>query len=381
MSEWTQCPGCNLRFRTRASGACPRCGRTEAQPPAELFDPEAFARRQAEKERQVEEDGPAVAGAVRVAGAILAVHGLLQLSVASLESSAEGAMAVLDPWLAGFDLVVGGILLSGQAQVRDWATTRAALGGIGLGLFYAVAGQRSSALLALGFGAGILLLLVGRASMARAAAGSVAACAAALVAALGTGPFLGFRNPMGAVSAGLNGEVQWVTARELRGERVGFRVSLPGEGWRLAKPETKEESEPEPDGGAATEGPSRMVHELSPTVRRADVNLDVQLMGIRFPPDVTLDPEKAMETMVDGARESLPELMLSDEQALDVPNGALHVLEGTAWVDGQRTAVALGLAVQGRCVIMLSGTTPPRMYPKVRQEILDVYGGLQTDGC
>jgi hypothetical protein len=116
-------------------------------------------------------------------------------------------------------------------------------------------------------------------------------------------------------------------------------------------------------------------------VRRADVNLDVQLMGIRFPPDVTLDPEKAMETMVDGARESLPELMLSDEQALDVPNGALHVLEGTAWVDGQRTAVALGLAVQGRCVIMLSGTTPPRMYPKVRQEILDVYGGLQTDGC
>jgi hypothetical protein len=61
--------------------------------------------------------------------------------------------------------------------------------------------------------------------------------------------------------------------------------------------------------------------------------------------------------------------------------GATRVLEGRARIDGQRTAVAVGLRIDGACVFMLVGTAPVRMYAKVRDDLLAVYTSLRARGC
>jgi hypothetical protein len=57
------------------------------------------------------------------------------------------------------------------------------------------------------------------------------------------------------------------------------------------------------------------------------------------------------------------------------------VLEGRARLDDRRAAVAVGLRVTGRCVFMLIGTAPVRIYDRVRDDLLEAYGSLETTGC
>jgi hypothetical protein len=383
LSEWSQCPGCSLKFRTRASGTCPRCGAayaSEARPAApagDIFDEEVFARQQAQRAAATTRSAEGeVDVAVRVAGALLALNGMLQLSVGALESSAEGAF--LDPWLASFDLVVGGILASGQLQVKSWATVRAALGGVGLIVAHLVVGQAPAGALGILFGIGLLLLLTGKPDVVRRAAGATVAGAAMIVGTAAGGPFLGVRSPTGALAARLNREVQWAPVGALEGEKVGYRLPLPDKRWHLVN-----EAPEEPEADEAPEDPKavKVVQELSRSVRRPDANLDVQVVGLKFPPQVTLDAERAMSGMEDEMRDNMPELMVLEDKYLSSPHGDLKVLEGTAWIDGRRTSVALGFGVRGQCVVVLSGAAPPRIYPKVREDLMSVFSSLETTEC
>jgi hypothetical protein len=398
MGDWVVCPHCRLRHSLRADMTCPRCKKPvehpatpvpagpgaprlqhERQPPRpasmpDVFDETAFAR-VSQQRAEIEEPTGGLPLGVRLAGAILLVNGMLQLALGTIESAVAGAAVLAGPWLASFDIVVGAVLLSDQDQVWRWARVRVLAGGGALILLHLVLGRGFDAGLQILFCGGLLLLLPRDAAPWRLPVGAGAATIALVLALTSVAPFMGWKSPVSQVRERLNGEIGEMR-ETLSGSRVGYEVDLtPGEWHALREPDRQEREtdEPQAEGG--------LTYEVSQAVRRPVDMLDVRLFALQAPPDASFDTDEVMGNLVDEARDGLPEFLVTEDDWHRGTGGATRVLEGQARIDGQRTAVAVGLKIDGACVFMLVGTAPVRMYARVRDDLLTVYTSLRARGC
>jgi hypothetical protein len=401
MADWIVCPHCRLRHSSRPDGVCPRCkrlvGPLEADRPEEtvqvraepsrptpppsaqptmpdVFDEAAFVRARQQSTADLEPSGNLPLG-VRIAGAILLINGVVQLVLGTVESAVADAAVLAGPWLASFDIVVGAVLLSNQAQVWRWARVRVLFGGACLLLLHLALGQAFDASVQVLFCAGLFLLLPREAATWRVPVGAGAAIVALTLALSALAPFVGWSSPVSRLRGRMNGEIGEVRDT-LSGSTVGYRINLtPGE-WhalRVADAQDEEPAEAKEEGG--------LVYEASQAVRRPEDMLDVHVFALRAPPGSYFDADKVMTGLVDEARDSLPEFLVTEDDWHRGTGGATRILEGQARVDGRRTAVAVGLKVEGACVFMLVGTAPVRMYDGVRDDLLEVYTSLHSIGC
>jgi hypothetical protein len=339
-----------------------------------VFDEAAFT--QTRQHKVLEETlASTLPPGVRIGGAIMLLNGILQLSLRMLESSTAGVTALVGPWTAGFDVVVGGVLLSGQSQVWRWALVRLALGGTLLPFLHLVLGHGFDALLQVLFSAGLLLMMTRQAQAPRRVAGVALASIAVVLAFCAIGPMFGLYNPFGSFMGRLNGEIDSGVVPQLAGERVGYTLDLPSERWHVLKGMDGD------DAPASTERPNGVIEELSPAVRRPDALADIRLFALQVPPEAIFNSEEVVTHMVEQARDGLPELLVTEDEWQTGAAGAMRVLEGRARIDGQRMGVALGFKVEGHCVFMLIGTAPPRMYQQVRDDLLMVFTSLTPHGC
>ncbi|MCU0242519.1 MAG: hypothetical protein MUF51_08865 [Vicinamibacteria bacterium] len=340
----------------------------------DVFDEQVFARLQQQKEKGQGEQARLPQGA-RLGGAIMVVNGIAQLSLRTIESSIAGFSAFVGPWTAAFDIVVGGVLLSGQGQVRRWAVIRLVLGGLCLPLFHLLRGQVYSALLQFLFSAGLLLMMVTRAGWLRITLGSAGACISTLLALTSMGPMLGFFNPLGHLTGWLNHEIAATPISALHGVRVPYAIDLSTGRWYVVNGSGEE------DTGNAEDVSKNVVREFSPNVRRPDALLDVRLFAYQAPMAGRLDHDTLIPKLVESARDELPELLVMEDAWQSTAHGPMRVIEGQARIEEQRTGVALGFKGEGRCVFMIVGTAPPRMYARIRDDLLKVFASLSANGC
>jgi hypothetical protein len=383
VAEWVSCPHCRLKHARRESGVCPRCRRsiiddsapTSAAASAalpEVFDEAAFVRVRAAREMAESNAASSLSAAARTAGAIMLGNGVLQLCLVTQEPSSAAVLALLNPWAAGFDTVVGGVLLSGQAQVRRWAVVRLALGLCLLSMLHMVLGHWFAVLLQAAFSLGLLwLFLRGANGSWLNLVGVAGASGATLLSVLGVAPLFGVANPVGALSARLNGEIGREPVDAISGVRIGFSLVLPARRWY---PAVAEERSGRRDDGEVQK-------EVSPLVRRPDLSADLQVYAVQVPAHARLDQDDVIDTLVEHERDEMAGFLVAEDTWLEAERGRVRVLEGQARMDGRALGVALGFAVRGRCVFMLAGTAPQRVFHRVRDELLQAFTSLDAPGC
>jgi hypothetical protein len=391
VADWVVCPGCRLKHARRPNGACPRChapideAERGPQPSAavpalpQVFDEAAFADVAARRQAAAAPDDERLLLAERIAGGILLGNGVLQLSLRALEPAADAVFALVTPWAAAFDLVVGAVLLSGQAQVRRWTIVRLLLGLALFSCVFLVRGHWFDLMMQAAFAGGLLLLMVRRAT-ARGLQilGAGGASAATLVAALTVAPFLGVVNPFGLLSDALNGETSWAPTYEISGRRIGFKLALSDQRWHLVNQRDVRSTEAQPEQAEDERG---VRQESSAIVRRPDSVAELQVVAIQAPSTVALNEGEIIDELVEHQRDQLLMLLVVDDSWIDTAQGSMRVLEGNADVEGRRVGVALGFAVHGQCVFMLAGTAPQRMFPRVRDELVRSFAALEAPGC
>jgi hypothetical protein len=338
----------------------------------DVYDEAAFSavKKQREEERSEESHLPS---GVRVGGAIMLIDGIAQLSLQTIESLTASVGAFIGPWTAGFDIVVGGVLLSGQSQVWRWAIVRLVLGGMIFPILHLFRGRGYDASLQILFSVGLLLMMTAKAGLARRFAGAIGAGASIVLALCAAGPMLGWFNPFGYTTGRLNGEIAAEATSELVGARVGYRLDLSSGRWHVLTDGDENGQTEEPAQGA--------IQELSPAVRRPDALLDVRLFAIQSLQEQALNHDEIIVRLVEEARDGLPELLVIEDAWQSGAGGSTRVLEGNARIEGHRVGVALGFKGDGRCIFMLIGTAPPRMYPRVREDLLTVFTSLTSRGC
>jgi len=394
MADWVICPHCRLRHTRRPDAVCPRCkGAIEDRPataiaarassataavapPAmpDVFDERAFSRVR-EHEAGGARHAESLSFSARLAGAILLGNGIVQLVLRTVEPATDAATALAAPWTASFDVVVGAVLVTNQSQVLRWTRVRLILGGAVLALLQLAQIRLFDAVLQVPFCLSLLWLLGDSEKPWRLPACVGAATAAIMLALCSAAPFMGWPNPLGRMMGRLNGEIGGARA-ELVGAGVPFRMNLaPGRwhGVRLSREEREEVGSTRDENGAR--------FEMTTAVRRPESMLDLRLFAIQAPPDASVDGQEVMETLVDNARDGLPELLVVEDEWHEGAGGVMRVLEGRARLEGQRAAVAVGLRVTGGCVFMLIGTAPVRIYDKVRDDLLEAYASLESSGC
>ncbi len=435
MAEWVVCPHCQLRHTRRADDRCPRCKESADGPspaeaaPAEaaaaeseavegarrapeaparpvpdrpapdrpavfavparpapqrgtalpdVFDEAAFER--VRQERQAaESDVPAVPLIARIGGAILTANGIVHLSLWTLEAASRSTLSVVGSWTAAFDLVVGAVLLSGQGQVYRWTLVRLLLGGLLVAGLHLLAGQLFALVLTTLFCGSMLVAMRSEHRPLLGAAATALALAAVGAGLLEQAPFLGSRNPMGHVSAAMNGRIEWEASAKLAGRLIPFELPLPAATWYRAKP-TEEEREQirkltKPGSG------NRPASELSASALRPDILAELQVLAFQAPPRASFDGEELVSLLVDEQRVRMAGLVILDDSWLDTPQGRVRVLEGITRMGGRRMGVALGVTVQGSCVLLVVGSVPQRNLPALRAEMAQLYPALHATGC
>jgi hypothetical protein len=400
MAEWVVCPHCQLRHTQRNDDRCPRCKQAVAGPPdgpapvqpvphrmpraaparaamPDVFDEAAFER--VRQEREAADAPPDLPPMVRVAGAILAANGIVHLSLWTLEAASRSTLSVVGSWTAGFDLVVGAVLLSGQSQVYRWTLVRLLLGGLAMAGLHLIGGQLFAFLLTALFCSSMLIAMRSLRQPLLGLAGAALSLLLVGAGLLEQAPFLGNRNPIGHLTAALNGRIEWQPSARIAGRSIPFELALPAGRWYLVKPTAEEREQIEqltkPGGGR------KPASELSPSARRPETLAEVQVLAFQAPPTVSLDAEEVITSLVEEQRVRMAGLLILDDSWLDTPQGRMRILEGITRIDGRRMGVALGVTVQGQCVLLLAGTIPQRGLPALRADMAKLYPSLRATNC
>jgi hypothetical protein len=403
VAEWIVCPGCALRHRPRADGVCPRCKRStagqaeeEAATPGfrpgmrtspttvaglpDVFDEKAFQpRRQHVPETRDARPEVEMSTPRRVVGAIMVANGIAHFVVWTLESASRGVGAIAGSWTAGFDLVAGAVLLSGQGQVYGWTITRLLLGGFVFGALHLFEGRMFALLLSAAFCGGLLTAMWTAARPLVANAALALAGLAVAVGLLQQLPYMGRRNPLGHRMAALDGRVEWKPSERLEGQGIAYEVPLPP-GWYLGRMNKDEQRQVEELTRAGDD--RTPASELSAPARRPDTEAELRVFALQAPPGASFnDPEAVIDAMVEEQRARMGDLLILEDSWVAGADGDVRVLEGVARVERQRVGIALGFAVRGRCVLMAFGLTPRRSIAALQRDMKGVYTGLRATGC
>ena len=358
MPEWTACPQCQLKHSLRADGLCPRCSTPVAEPGAggETAHDRRPVLESTLSSASRARDRDDVGLGARIAGAVLVANGLALMIEAGLGvTMGQGAEASAgfrpSPIAMLFDLVLGGMLLTGNAKALLWTKIRVVLGGLLLPALFFARGESLSGSLQLAFSVGLALLLFGEAGRIRIAVGLLAT---GLMLALETVGLVGMATgttPLAGLqyAAGLEGG----PVEGVDGVACPYRLTAPGGHWYLRKAEVAHEDNPLSDRWLVW--PERDAH--------------VFVIAEQVEPDLVVDLDRFAEVVLDNARNAAPDLEVMDSQPLASGGLRLHT-RGT--INGIAIESYYGLYAREPWIFQVYAFTTDHHFDAVKDDLAEI---------
>jgi hypothetical protein len=360
MADWIQCPHCQLRHRSRDNGLCPRCQQRVAEtseaspwtPPAESGAPGRYS---------PPDEGLGLA--VRIAGVVLVLNAAANLAFSAFSAARSNQSAGQIVASSAIDLILGVLLIGGNAKVLPWAKVRAILGGVGFtAYYYLFVGDAVLASLQGFFSAGLVGLLLGRAGVVRTvvAAGACGVClAAAGIGLLGMSTGV---NPL--ARAMLSGEADAVPQDlTVRGAKFRYRIRVPNDTWCLRKAAAAAKDNPLADRW--------LVH--------PEQDAHVIVIGEQVAEGLVIDMKAFTGAVMKNAQRVASRFEIIEESPLANPNLAGRMVHTTATIDGLKLRYYYGLYSRGNLAFQVIAFAPETGFGAVQNDLKAIVHSFALD--
>jgi hypothetical protein len=296
------CPQCGLAQETPADRICRGCANAISSLVAPARSVLGLGKEAAAK---------ALPAGARVAGVVMLLNAAA--NALTMVKQGPGSDPLAHHELKGMivDLVVGGGLLAGKANLQKWAIVRVILGMILFGAMFGVQKDMTSLAFQVVFSAALLLMLIGDAGKVRIGAGVALSAACLLLATVGLVQTYTGSNLAAAAVLESKGEIS-AAAGQLKGEQYGYCLSVPAHQWYLRAREVAAK-----DNAAADRW-----------LTRPDLDVHVLIIGESVAPTMRINQEKFEQAVIEEMKGRLTKLENLGRQAL--PVGAMLHLRGHA---------------------------------------------------
>ncbi len=353
MADWIQCPHCQLRHRARETSLCPRCKQdVSAAPDASPWTPPGQVAGAPPAAAAPSDEGLSLA--VRAAGVILILNAVANLAstAASGTSQFSGSQFLTS---SAIDLVVGGLLISGNSKALVWAKVRAVLGGLGFTAYFLFTGEMFAAVVQGVFSAGLLGLLLGRSSVARMAVASTACGLCLALAGLGVVTQSTGVNPL--ARAILGDQVEPVPADlAVSGVKFAYRIQVPHSRWCVRKAAQAQKENPLVDRWLLL--PERDAH--------------VIVIGEQVDPGLVIDMKAYTTAVLGNAQRIATSFKLVDDSPLLNPALPGRLVHTTATVNRIQIEYYYGLYTRDNLGFQVVGFATAQNFASVQDELRSI---------
>jgi hypothetical protein len=315
----------------------------------------------------VSPDSPAAGRAgvslgARIGGAVLVANGLALLIESGLNvTMGEGKGTTLPfrptPISMLIDLVLGGMLLTGNSKALPWAKLRVVAGGLILPIVFFAQGQSLLGGLQLAFSAGLALLLFGEAGRLRLATGLLATGFGLALETVGLFGMATGTAPLARLQLAPTLERNPVEVVE--GLACPYRVTAGGGRWYLRKAEAMKKDNPLADRWLVW--PEKDAHVL--------------VIAERLEPGIVVDMGKFAEVVLGNARKSSRDLRVINRDALPTGGTLLHT-RGT--INGMAIESYYGLFAREPWIFQVVAFTSQRHFDSVKADLGAVVGSFEA---
>jgi hypothetical protein len=389
LPEWSVCAHCNLKHTRRPDGLCPRCHEAvgeKAHPAAaaaqadgmpDVYDGRAVGERPAGARRTPvrPQGGPTLFGAasppereelpvgVRIAGAILVANGLALMIESGLRATMEG---VPKPPLGGspiamlIDLVLGGMLLTGNGKALPWVKVRVVLGGLILPAVFFAQGETFMGGMQLAFSGGLALMLFGDAGKLRIAAGLLGTGFGLVMETIGLFAIATGTAPLAHVQ--MAGSLESDTVSDVVGNACAYRLTAGGNHWYLRKDEAAKKDNALADRWLVW--PSKDAH--------------VVVIAEKLDSGITVDMDRFAEVILGNVRKASPDVKVLSREALPGGGTRLHT---QATVNGLQIESYYGLYAREPWIFQVIAFTGQRQFASVESELASLVASFQGPGA
>src|SRR2546428_1515207 len=302
MSMSIPCPQCGLTQETPADRICRGCANAISSLVAPARSVLGLGKEAAAK---------AIPGGARVAGVVLLLNAAANALTMIKQGPGSDPLAHHEVKGMIVDLIVGGGLLAGKANLQKWAIVRVILGMILFGAMFGAQKDMTSLAFQVVFSAALLLMLIGDAGKVRIGAGVALSAACLLLATVGVVQTYTGSNLAAAALLESKGEIS-PAAGQLKGEQYGYCLSVPAHQWYLRAREVAAK-----DNAAADRW-----------LTRPDLDVHVLIIGESVAPTMRINQEKFEQAVIEEMKGRLTKLENLGRQAL--PVGAMLHLRGHA---------------------------------------------------
>jgi hypothetical protein len=297
----------------------------------------------------------------RVGGAIMVANGLALMIESGLRVTMAGVGDGADivrpsPVAMLIDLVLGGMLLTGNAKALGWAKFRVVAGGLLLPALFFAKGEAFLGGLQLAFSTGLALLLFGNAGKLRIAAGLLGTGFGLLMETVGLFAIATGTAPLAQLQ--MAGGLESDPVSVVLGEGCPYQITAAGDHWYLRKAEEARKDNALADRWLVW--PSKDAHVL--------------VIAERIDPGIQVDMDKYAEVVLGGARKSAPDLKLVSRQELPGGGVRLHT-RGT--VNGLAIESYYGLYAREPWIFQVVGFTGQRQFASVEGELAAIVSSFQ----
>lgn len=370
MSDWIVCPHCQLKHSRRPTGLCPKCQQSvdAAAAPTGGAMPDVYDGSLPQRADSYAGGAPSVAWSAavplgaRIAGGFFILNGL----ALGLEKILFPAVEVL-PGLKGagtgimvsmmIDIVIGGLLVTGNEKVLTWAKVRVVLGAILLGGVLIATGNAFQAAIQIAFSTGLLFLLLGEAGRVRIGLGAAVVGLCLALEGLGILWAASGSNPLGRLF--MAGQLEKEPAGDVRGTKIPYHLTCPNERWYLRKAEAAHRDNAVVDRWLVRPDKDAHVIVIAETVPgRAD-------MG-RF-----------ADVVIANARKAATKLEVVDQSPLSSPLQEARLIHCRGAIQGIEVEHYYGLFIQDQYIFQVVGWTHKKNFPEMGDELRQMIASLR----
>jgi len=297
---------------------------------------------------------------VRIGGAILVANGLALLVEFGLGvTAAQGGEATTgfrpSPIAMLIDLVLGGMLVTGNGKGLGLAKIRAVLGLLILPVLLITQGQSLLAGLQVAFSLGLILLLFGNAGAIRLTAGLLATGGGLALETIGLLGFATGTQPL----AHLTSQAETAVAEVVTGRACPWQLTATSGHWHLRKAEAVAKDNPLADRWLIW--PEKDAHVL--------------VIAERLEEDVEVDMDRFADVVLANARATAPDLKLLDRQSLQGGGLRLHT-QGT--YNGAAVETYHGLFASEPWIFQVTAFATQPRFESVADELAEIVASFQA---
>ena len=299
---------------------------------------------------------------VRIAGAILVANGLALMIESGLRATMEG---VPKPAFGGspiamlIDLVLGGMLLTGNGKALGWVKVRVVLGGLILPAIFLAQGEKFLGGLQLAFSIGLAMMLFGEAGKLRIAAGLLGTGFGLVMEAIGLFAIATGSAPLAHLQ--MAGTLESAPVSDVVGNACAYRLTAGGNHWYLRKDEAVKKENALADRWLVW--PTKDAH--------------VIVIAEKLEPGITVDMDKFAEVILGNVRKASPDVKLLAREVLPGGGTRLHT---QATVGGLQIESYYGLYVREPWIFQVIGFTGQRQFASVETELASLVASFQGPG-